>query len=153
MDMFEKWNSNTDLVGLRNDIEEAKNNVGNGEYEKVPHGQYEVKIESIELKGTKKDPNKPMMTTTFVILTGKYKKSKLWYNQVIQTGTQIHFAKEFLRSLDTGVDIDFVDYKQFANLVMDVMEAIEEDGLEFALAYEDNKGYDKYTIKEVFDGK
>lgn len=148
MDMFEKWNSNTDLVGLKKDIEEAKNKVG-GEFEPIPHGQYEVKLENLELKPTKKDA-KPMMVATFVILTGKYKKSKMWYNQVIQTGTQIHFAKEFLKSLDTGVDIEFDDYKQFSNLLMDIMEAIDEDGLEYALAYEDNKGYDKYTIKEVF---
>lgn len=148
MDIFEQWNSNTDLVGLRKDIEEAKDKVG-GEFEKIPFGNYDVKLESLELKPTKKD-KKPMMVATFVINAGKYKKSKLWYNQVIQTGTQIHFAKEFLRSLDTGVDIEFIDYKQFKDLVMDVMEAVEEDGLEYALAYEDNKGYDKFTIKEVF---
>lgn len=148
MDIFEQWNSNTDLVGLQKDIEEAKNNTG-GDFEPVPHGQYEVKLESLELKATKKD-KKPMMVATFVILAGKYKKSKLWYNQVIQTGKQIHFAKEFLKSLDTGVDIEFVDYKQFRDLVMDVMEAVEEDGLEYALLFEDNNGYDKYTIKEVF---
>lgn len=149
MDIFEQWNSNTDLVGLRKDIEEAKEKVGSGEFEKIPFGNYDVKLESLELKPTKKD-KKPMMVATFVINAGKYKKSKLWYNQVIQTGTQIHFAKEFLRSLDTGVDIEFVDYKQFRDLVMDVMEAVEEDGLEYALSYEDNKGYDKFTIKEVF---
>ena len=148
MDMFEKWNSNTDLVGLKKDIEEAKNNNGK-DFEPIPYGQYEVKLENLELKPTKKDA-KPMMVATFSILTGKYKKSKMWYNQVIQTGTQIHFAKEFLKSLDTGVDVEFDDYKQFSNLLMDIMEAVEEDGLEYALLFEDNKGYDKYTIKEVF---
>ena len=52
MDMFEKWNSNVDLAGLQQDIKEAQEN--NKEFEKVPHGEYEVSLDKLELKATKK---------------------------------------------------------------------------------------------------
>ena len=79
--MFEKWNQSVDLAGLKNDIAEAKEN-GGGDYEKVPHGEYEVKLEKLELKPTKKDGS-PMVSAWFTILNGKYKNFKLFMNQVI----------------------------------------------------------------------
>ena len=39
-----------------------------------------------------------------------------------------------------------------ADLLVDVAEFCDENNLEFALKYEDNKGYDKFTITEVFEG-
>ena len=35
---------------------------------------------------------------------------------------------------------------------LDVAEDCDSNRLEFALNYEDNKGYDKFTITEVFEG-
>lgn len=148
--MFAKWNSTVDLEGLKKDVEEAKANGGNREFEKVPHGEYEVKVDKIELKASKKGD--PMVSAWFTILAGKYKNSKLFYNQVITQGFQIHIANELLRSMDTGIVIDFVDYQQYAELLLDVAEACDTNGLEFAIKYEDNKGYDKFTITEVFEG-
>ena len=149
MDMFEKWNSNVDLAGLKQDIETAKEG-GDREFEKVPHGEYEVKLDKLELKATKKGD--PMVSAWFTILEGKYKNSKLFMNQVVTQGFQIHIVNEFLRSMKTDIDIDFVDYKQYADLLLDVAEFCDENNLEFAIKYEDNKGYDKFTITEVFEG-
>ena len=148
--MFEKWNNNTDLAGLRNDIEEAQKNDGNREYETVPHGKYEVKVDKIELKPTKKGD--PMVSIWFTILDGKYKNSKLFMNQVITQGFQLNIMNNFLRSMETGVNIEFVDYSQYADMLLDVAEACDTSKLEFALKYEDNKGYDKFTIFDVFEG-
>ena len=148
MDMFEKWNSNVDLAGLQKDVKDAQDN--KGEYEAVPHGEYEVKVDKIELKSSKKGD--PMVSIWFTILEGKYKKSKLFLNQVITQGFQIHIVNEFLRSMGTDLNIDFVDYKQYAELLLDVAEFCDENNLEFAIKYEDNKGYDKFTITEVFEG-
>ena len=149
MDMFEKWTQNADLAGLKADIETAKEG-GDREYEKVPHGEYEVKLDKLELKATKKGD--PMVSAWFTILEGKYKKSKLFMNQVITQGFQIHIVNEFLRSMGTDLVIEFVDYKQYADLLLDVAEECDANKLEFALKYEDNKGYDKFTITEVFEG-
>ena len=147
-DIFEKWNSNVDLAGLQQDVKDAQDN--NKEFEKVPHGDYEVKVDKMELKSSKKGD--PMVSIWFTILEGKYKKSKLFLNQVITQGFQIHIVNELLKSMDTDIDIEFVDYKQYADLLLDVAEECDTDKLEFALKYEDNKGYDKFTITEVFEG-
>ena len=149
MNMFEKWNSNVDLAGLKKDIETAKEG-GDREYDKVPHGTYEVKVDKIELKATKK--GQPMVSIWFTIIEGKYKKQKLFMNQVVTQGFQIHIVNEFLRSMGTDLKIDFVDYAQYADLLLDVAEACDENKLEFALEYADNNGYDKFTITEVFEG-
>ena len=148
MDMFEKWNSNVDLAGLQKDVKDAQDN--KGEYEAVPHGEYEVKVDKIELKSSKKGD--PMVSIWFTILEGKYKKSKLFLNQVIVKGFQIHIVNELLKSMKTDLNIEFVDYKQYAELLLDVAEECDSNNLEFALKYEDNKGYDKFTITEVFEG-
>ena len=148
MDMFEKWNSNIDLAGLQQDIKDAQDN--NKEFEAVPHGEYEVKLDKLELKATKKGD--PMVSAWFTILEGKYKNSKLFMNQVVTQGFQIHIVNEFLRSMKTDIDVDFEDYKQYADLLLDVAEFCDANNLEFAIKYEDNKGYDKFTITEVFEG-
>ena len=147
-DIFEKWNSNVDLAGLQQDVKDAQEN--NKEFEKVPHGEYEVKLDKLELKASKKGD--PMVSAWFTILEGKYKKSKLFLNQVITQGFQIHIVNELLKSMGTDLAIEFVDYKQYADLLLDVAEECDANNLEFALKYEDNKGYDKFTITEVFEG-
>ena len=148
MDMFEKWNSNVDLAGLQKDVKDAQDN--NKEFEKVPHGEYEVKVDKMELKASKKGD--PMVSIWFTILEGKYKNSKLFLNQVITQGFQIHIVNELLKSMKTDLVIEFVDYKQYAELLLDVAEECDTNNLEFVLKYEDNKGYDKFTITEVFEG-
>ena len=148
MDMFEKWNSNVDLRGLQKDVKDAQDN--KREYEEIPHGEYEVKVDKMELKSSKKGD--PMVSIWFTILEGKYKKSKLFLNQVITQGFQIHIVNELLKSMKTDLNIEFVDYKQYAELLLDVAEECDTNNLEFAIKYEDNKGYDKFTITEVFEG-
>ena len=149
MDMFEKWNSNVDLKGLQEDVKKAQEE-NKGEFEKVPYGEYEVKLDKLELKATKKGD--PMVSAWFTILEGKYKKSKLFLNQVITQGFQIHLMNTFLKSMGTDLVIEFVDYKQYADLLLDIAEECDTNNLEFAIKYEDNKGYDKFTITEVFEG-
>ena len=148
--IFEKWNNNTDLAGLRKDIEEAQKDSGNRTYEAVPHGNYEVKVDKMELKASKKGD--PMVSIWFTILDGKYKNNKLFMNQVVTKGVQLNIMNNFLRSMETGVNIEFVDYAQYADMLLDVAEACDTNKLEFAIKYEDNKGYDKFTIFDVFEG-
>lgn len=153
MDMFEKWNNNVDLAGLQQDIKDAQD--GDMEFKKVPYGEYEVKVEKMELKATgenSKAPGSPMVSIMFTIISGKYKNQKIFMNQVILKGYPIHIMNTFLKSMDTGIDVEFVDYIQYANLLLDIAEECDTNKLEFALKYEDNKGYDKFTITEVFEG-
>ncbi len=147
--IFEKWNQAVDTEKLKKEVEEAAQ--GSTNYEEVPTGEYEVSIEKMELVATK-EAGRPMLSVWFNILTGEHKGQKIFMNQVITQGFQIHIANEFLRSLDTGVDVAFDgDYEHYNDTILDVMEVVDKQ-LEFLLDYGENKkGYNTFKIKEVFE--
>lgn len=148
--LFEKWNKSIDAKGLAKDVEEIEKN-GGGQYKEVPYGTYEVKVEKMELKESKKGD--PMLSIWFKIIKGTNKDSIIFYNQVISTGFQIHFANEMLRSLESDVDVVFTgDYGEYNEMVLDICENVKS--LEYALDYgEDKKGYKTYTIQDVFEAE
>lgn len=141
---FSKFDKKVDLEGLKRDIEDSANN----DYKEVPHGNYEVAITKLELKESKKGD--PMVAVWFKILDGEYKGSLIFMNQVITQGFQIHIVDDFLRSLETDVDIVFESYSQYADMLADVFEAVEGN-LEFALKYGEKKGFNTFEITEVFE--
>lgn len=141
---FSKFDKKVDLEGLKKDIEDSANN----DYKEVPHGNYEVAITKLELKESKKGD--PMVAVWFKILDGEYKGSLIFMNQVITQGFQIHIVDDFLRSLETNVDIVFESYQQYADMLADVFEAVEGN-LEFALKYGEKKGFNTFEITEVFE--
>ena len=50
----------------------------------------------------------------------------------------------------TNSDIDFKNYKQYSELLMDVFEAITGN-FEYALSYKENsKGFKTFKVEEVF---
>ena len=148
---FDKINRSVDLEGLRKDVENASEN-GTGDFPTIPAGKYEVALVSLEIKGTKKD-NHPMLAVSFKILSGEYKNQRLFMNRVIygtkDDGRMIKSAVGWLNTLDSGVDVAFQDYKQFADLVMDVAEAIDGK-IEYAVEYDDSQ-FNSIKITEVFD--
>lgn len=120
-------------------------------FETVPHGTYEVEINKMQLKKSKKGD--PMLSIWFKILNGQYKGGLIFYNQVLNTGFGLHNANEMLRSLDSGVEIEFVNFKQYHNMILDVYEAVKGN-LEFALKYTENsknKDFSNYEITDVFE--
>ena len=145
---FSKFDNEMDLAGLMEDIENAAKDGGNGDFKEVPLGDYEVSIDKLELGVSKK--GSPMLICWFKILNGEYKNSRLFMNQVMTSGNGIHHANEFLRSLDSGIDIKFMSFKQYEQLVMDVAEEI--GNLEYAVKYgETNKGFKTFEITDVFE--
>lgn len=145
--IWDEFDSAIDTKGLAADVKEAAEN--GATYKEVPHGDYEVAIDKLEL--VKSKAGDPMVSVWFKVLNGEFKGSRIFMNQVIKEGFQVHIVNEFLRSLDTDIDIEFVTYKQYGNLLMDVMEAIEGN-LEYALSYkEGKKGFSTYEITEVFE--
>ena len=149
--IFDKWNKNIDVAGLQKDIAEADQQNGSGDYKEVPDGTYEVKIEKIELKASSKGD--PMVSMWFRILSGDFKNSMIFMNQVITQGFQISQLNRFLKSLQAVDDdqIEFKDYSQYNDLLMDIFE--EVDGtLEFLLNYGTNKkGFHTYKIEDVYE--
>ena len=143
---FSKFDKKVDLEGLKNDIKEAENN--SGDFKEVPLGNYEVKIQKLELGESKK--NDPMFICWMKILSGDYKGSLIFMNQVVTQGFQIHIVDDFLRSLDSGIEIGFESYGQYADMIMDVAEAIDGN-LEYAVEYGENKGFNTFKITDVFE--
>lgn len=144
---YSKFDKAVDLDGLKKDIEGAKENAGN--FKDVPLGSYEVSVDKMELTESKKGD--PMVSIWFKILTGEYKNSRLFFNQVITQGFQIHIVNELLRSMDTGLEgIEFNSYSQYGQMLMDIHEAVDGQ-LEFAIAYGENKGFKTFEITEVFE--
>lgn len=150
MSIFDKWNKNIDVDGLAKDTKEVEANGGSGDYEEVPVGTYEVKIEKMELKESSK--GYPMFTAWFRILNGKYENSILFMNQVITQGFQIGQVNRFLRSLDAvEQEVEFKDYGQFNDLIMDIAEAVDGN-FEYLVEYKKSKkDFPIYTIKEVYE--
>ena len=149
--IFEKWNKSIDVEGLKKDVKEADNNQTTGEYREVPCGTYECKLEKLELKESSK--GSPMVSAWFRILKGDHENQILFMNQVITQGFQISIVNRFLKSLD-AVDADMVefkDYSQYNDLLMDIMEAVDGN-LEFLIEYKKSKkDFAVYTVKEVYE--
>ena len=150
--IFEQWDNKADLNGLDKDIKEAEKNSGGNNFKEVPQGKYEVSIEKMELKASKKGD--PMVSVWMKIVSdGEFKGSLLFMNQVITQGFQIHIVNEFLRSLtkDCAVPvIEFKSYVQYANLLMDIHELIA-DSFEYGINYgQTNKGFDTFEVFEIY---
>jgi hypothetical protein len=145
--IWEKFDKAIDVEGLQKDVQEAAEN--GKSFKEVPHGQYEVKIEKLELIASK--AGDPMVTAWFRIVDGEYEGSIIFMNQVVNQGFQIHIVNEFLRSLESGIEIEFKNYSQYGQLLMDVHEAIDGQ-LEYGLKYgEGKKGFSTYEITDVWE--
>ena len=141
----------TDLEGLKADINTSES-FGSGDYEEVPVGKYEVKIEKMELGESKS--GKPMFKAMFRIVSGDFKKSCLFMNQVITQRFQIKQLITFLQSLEVfenSADVEFTSYSQFNDLIMDMMEDLERLKLEYLLEYTKHKDFPVYKIEEVYE--
>lgn len=145
--IWDKFDKAFDTEALAKGVKEVAEN--GGEYVEVPHGDYEVSVQKLELTASKKGD--PMVTIWFKVLAGEYEGSLIFMNQVVTKKFQIGIVNKLLKSMDTGIDIEFVTYRQYGNLLMDVAEAIDGN-LEFALSYkEGKKGFSTYEITEVFE--
>ena len=157
--MFDKWDKAIDTEGLAKDIAEAAEN-GSGNYKEVPHGDYEVEINQMELKASKKGD--PMVSIWFKIVSdGEYKGSMIFFNQVITQGFQVHIVNEILRMMVSEMsDVELLNridtikdsfsYNGYANLIMDVFEAINGN-YEYALSYKKGKkDFSTFEITEVY---
>ena len=148
-----KYDKSVDTEGLNEDLQEAREN-GVGEFKEVPVGEYEVAIDKMQLRQSKN--GNPMVSIYFKILDGELKNSIIFYNQVITKGFQIHLNNEFLRSLDSGIDVPskFTGYGDYEDLLVRIFNSIQEQELEYALAYGKNdKGFNTYEITDIFEAE
>lgn len=148
--IWDEFDKSVDTAALAEDVKEAAENGGRRE---VPHGEYEIAVNKLELVKSKKGD--PMVTCWMKVLEGDYKGSLIFMNQVVTQGFQIHLANKFLRSLisECGEDapvVEFKTYSQYNGLILDIAEAIDNN-FEYKLNYgENNKGYNTFEIEEVY---
>ena len=151
---YSKWDktyniSESDVEAMNSKNSESK------EFERVPYGKYETKLTSLDLVETKKtDKNpepRPMVSARFKILEGQYKNRVIFYNKVVEKAASIHFANEFLRSLESGVDVEWNgSFSSYADTIQQVFDEVEDD-CEYGIDYSSNNGFDDVKITDVWD--
>lgn len=155
--MFDKWNKQMDVEGIRNDLADIEAN--KKEYKEVPCDTYEVEITKLFLDESK-NTGLPMMKVWFKIVEGEYKNQMLFMNQLLmnQSGKMfgLHVANEFLRSLKTSLPVTWVDWVAYSDLLEDIKEELEQRKMTFQLKYGVNKKnpeFKTFTIEQVFDNE
>lgn len=140
------YEKTVDMEALKKEMEEA--DALPEEYDEVPNGTYEVKIDKMMLKKSKK--GQPMTSIWFRILEGKFKNHILFYNRVLSEGWMISKDKKFLQSLDPDFKVEFTDYDPYGEVIQKVSESC--NGLVYELDYSENEdGYPTFKIKKVFE--
>lgn len=141
--IWEKFDKEIDK-DIQKQIEEAENS----EYAEVPLGDYEVKVDNMELKISKS--GNPMVSIWFRIVAGEFNNNLLFMNQVINMPFQIGIANKILRALDPNKNIEFETYSQYANLIMDIYEEIDGK-FEYAIKYGEKKGFSTFEVLDIFE--
>lgn len=146
--IFEEFDNAFLNDNLLNEIETAEQG-GDVEYKEVPEGRYEVKIQKMELTQSKKGD--PMFSCWFKVVQGEYEKGLIFMNQLLTKGFHIHIVNKFLKSLKPNREVTFVSFKQYGELIQDVLNDITGK-YEYGLEYKKNaKGFAEYDIFTVFD--
>ena len=152
MGKFAKFNSQIDTKQLNKDVQEAIKNGGTGEYTEVPNGEYVVKFERMEVKETK--DGRPMLSVMARIQEGEHKKQCLFLNRVLfgtkNDANMIASAVGWLEKLECETSVVFVDYDQFADLVLDIYEELEEYGVMAKVEY-DKDAFNNITILDTWE--
>lgn len=142
---------NIDAKKLNDEVQE----LGDGDFEDLPKGKYEVEITNMELKPTK-EKGYPMLAVSFKVLEGEYKNRLIFMNQVVIMGDKndairLKVANSFLQSLDSGVAINFESVRGYEELIGAIYDSIKQKGLEYLLELGERKGFTTYKIVEVFE--
>ena len=154
--IFDKYASKIDAAELAASQAEIQNNGNGGNYEEVPVGKYEVNVEKLECKVSKS--NNPMVSIWFRILNGKFEDSLIFYNGVFYEDWMRHRVVKLLSAIlddDTHeAEINLIlksnDVATINDFCLDIHEAIDGK-LEYLLDYGLSKGYNTYTIEEVYE--
>lgn len=150
---FTKFDALIDKDEMEKDIKEAKEN----EYTEVPGGEYECKIEKIEI-GETKEKHEPMFKVMLRITEGKFAKQCLFFNRKIygnkkserwNDGKAIQTVIGWLENLQCDIDLYFESYSQFNDLICDIAEDVVGT-VGVTVAY-DPDAFNPISIEDVYD--
>lgn len=147
---FAKFNKEFPADQVKEQMKAAEENGGGSE---LPDGEYKVTLDKMEL--TQSSKGALMIKAQFRIQAGDHKKQCIFVNRVL-TGTKndgfmMIKAKEFLESLDSGIDVSFEDWEQFNDLILDIGDAVKEDGLSYIAVLDTDGKYQNFDIIDVLD--
>lgn len=150
---FSAFDKQINLDQLKKDTEEIKKNGGTGDFPEIPAGNYNAKVEKLELGATK--DGRPMLRAMFRITEGDYKKHCLFFNRVLfgtkNDANMIAGAMTWLESLEPSEDVGpivFDGYSDLAELVMDIAEDISD--LEYEVEYDPDE-FNSVSIVQAFE--
>ena len=149
MSKWSKW-SNINAQKLNEESKSLKS----GEYKDVPDGKYECSLESLVF--TESKAGNPMLKADFKILKGEFERHHMFVNQVVLSGNEndhkkVAMAKNFLRSLDTGHEVEFEGLEEFEALVDEIFAAVKSHGLEYEVELKTNGEFKNYYITDVYE--
>ena len=157
MSIFDKYSAKINAEELAKSQQEITENAnGGGDYKEVPFGKYEVKVKKMEAKKSKGGNN--MVSVWFEILKGDFKGQMIFYNGVFYEDWMRHRVVEFLSAIlddDTHkAEINLIlkdsNLDEINNFVMDIHEQVDGQ-FEYLLDYGQKKGFNTYTIAEVYE--
>ena len=158
MSIFDKYAKHINAAELAASQKEIQSNAQGGQREEVPVGKYEVKVDKLECKVSKS--GNPMVSIWFRIVNGKFEKSVIFYNGVFHEDWMRHRVVKMLSALlddstheaEINLLLKSGDVDTINNFCMDVHEAIDGK-YEYLLDYGQRKGYQTYSIEEVYDAE
>ena len=165
---FTKFDSMINEAELKKQLEEAKNNAPQGDSLETPAGDYVAKVEKMEVGATK--DGRPMFKVQLRVIEAgegatdevieylshfKNKKPCLFMNRVLygtkNDANMINSVIGWLQKLEPSVPVEFKNYSQFSDLVLDVFEEVA-DAVELSVKY-DPDDFNSISIEEVFDAE
>lgn len=147
MSIFDEFDKAYDAKSMREDVKEAAENAK--DYDELAPGIYPCYIKAMELKATKN--NEPMVAVQLKVNDGEYKNRMMFANFMMTKPFLIHKCNEFLRGLDTGVQVDFESYGQYADMVEKIYKITEEHEMDFDIEYSLKDGkFSEYKVKAVY---
>lgn len=148
---YSLFEGKVDLNALQKEVAEAQ------DFADVPDGEYVVSIEKMEIKLTRAK-DKLMFSVQCKIKEGEQKGRMIFFNRVISGNSSPKWTDgQAIKSVITWVNhllsedeepIDFINYKDFAEQVLDVFQSIGNIEVEVDYAA---KAFNTITIKEVFE--
>lgn len=139
---FSKYDKALDMDEISKQMAEAQSN----NFEALPEGEYEVKLDSMEVKESK--AGKLMLSVVYKITRGK-EKNRLMFQNIILAGTKndgfmIHQARALIDKL--GYDApEFTGYAEFAEEIADIAEDAVGEEYTVVLSYQND--YPRYDIR------
>ena len=136
---------------LLNDLANASSN--NSDFEELPLGRYEVKINSMELTQSKNGD--PMTKTIFEVVQGQYKGRYMFKNSVIYKGDskdawRLKQELNFINSLQPRNEVNFYSFSDFEKQISNAFADINSRKLEYLIEIKEKNNFRTYSIVEVY---